>query len=139
MSATGASFNRGSSKQDYETPPDLMAAVVARFGPFAWDLAATRENAKAPNWLGPGSPHWQDSLIAPWQCLPGLKWLNQILLLIPASVGSNYWADFVDGTAIVNFLRPRVQFAGADGPFPKDIALCGYGLGIAGYTCWKWK
>ena len=25
-----------------------MAAVVARFGPFAWDLAATREKAKAP-------------------------------------------------------------------------------------------
>ena len=79
--------------------------------------------------------------IAKWtsKCAEVTNPVNHILLLIPASVGSNYWADFVDGTAMVHFLRPRVQFAGADGPFPKDLALCGYGFGIAGYTCWKWK
>ena len=37
MSATGASFNRGSSNQDYETPPDWMARCAAT----AWALLGT--------------------------------------------------------------------------------------------------
>jgi phage N-6-adenine-methyltransferase len=37
----------GLSKQDYATPPEFIAAVKKRFGiaHFAWDLAATEENA----------------------------------------------------------------------------------------------
>ncbi len=30
---TGASMARGSSKQDYSTPPEFMSAVITRFGP----------------------------------------------------------------------------------------------------------
>ena len=35
----------GRSRQDYGTPPEFLAAVVARFGPLAFDLAASRDNA----------------------------------------------------------------------------------------------
>ena len=162
MSRTGAAFNRGGSKQDYETPPDLMSAVIGRFGRFSWDLAATAENTKAPCWLGPGSRTAEDSLAFDWNGI-GLEhmWLNPpfgnvrpwvekcagldvsghtrgIVLLIPASVGSNYWAEFVDGRAFVLFLRPRVSFVGEKQGFPKDLAICCYGL-APGYECWRWK
>ncbi len=43
---TGASMNRGNSKQDYETPDDFIAAVVKRFGRLSVDLAATADNRK---------------------------------------------------------------------------------------------
>lgn len=46
---TGASLNRGRSKQDYGTPWDFIRAVEAKWGPMVHDLASTRENAKAPS------------------------------------------------------------------------------------------
>jgi phage N-6-adenine-methyltransferase len=164
MSATGASFARGKSKQIVETPPDLIAAVRRRFGAFTWDLAANRTNAKAREWLGPGG-FVEDAFAISWIALPGVRWLNppfgdiarwaekcattsvsevlagspsRTLLLIPASVGTNYWAEHIDGKAAVKLLRPRVTFVGKTGPFPKDLALCVYGS-PSGYECWKWK
>jgi phage N-6-adenine-methyltransferase len=43
----------GTSKQDYETPDDFIAAVEAGYGKLDVDLAATPENARAPHWLDP--------------------------------------------------------------------------------------
>ena len=45
------------STQDVETPEDFIAAVRARFGVIAWDLAATAATCKADaprSYYGPG-------------------------------------------------------------------------------------
>jgi phage N-6-adenine-methyltransferase len=162
---SGAANHRGSSKQDVETPPDLIAAVERRFGKLAVDLAATPENAKAPRYI------WteQDSLTADWESLMdceepdqcGPRWLNPpfgkiepwaakcaaappclwspILLLVPASVGAGWWWRHVHEKARVLFLAPRVKFVGHSQAFPKDLALCVYCTDPPGYETWRWK
>src|SRR5687768_11527499 len=108
---SGASLNRGGSRQDFETPPEFMAAASARFGALTFDLAASAANAKAPCYYD----ELADSLKQPWP-KRGLNWLNppfahippwarkcfrescdgsRILLLVPASVGSNWYRDNV--------------------------------------------
>jgi hypothetical protein len=50
---TGATLNRGRSKQDYGTPWEFIHAVQSRFGPLRFDLAASTENQKALEHWGP--------------------------------------------------------------------------------------
>ena len=59
-------------------------------------------------------------------------------LLVPASVGSNWWMHWVHQRASVRFLNPRVTFIGHAQGYPKDLALCVYD-GKFGYECWRWK
>ena len=154
---TGPSIKRGHSRQDYETPADFMRAVADRFGAPILDLAASDENPKAPMWITEA----QDSLSIAWHLqASGVLWLNppfgvigpwakkcweekqegcRILMLVPASVGSNWFKDFVHNRALVCFLSPRITFEGADDPYPKDLVLCCYNFGTAGYECWRWK
>jgi phage N-6-adenine-methyltransferase len=152
---TGASLARHKSDQVVGTPQTFLDAIVRRFGPLAWDLAATAENAKAPMYWTPA----QDSLGQHWSAHKGNAFLNppfgniapwaakcvlsagggvRIYLLVPASVGSIWWAASVDGKAGVLLLRPRLRFEGHVHSFPRDLALCVYGAGAAGYECWKW-
>jgi DNA (cytosine-5)-methyltransferase 1 len=154
MSTTGASMARGSSRQDYATPPDFMAACVKRFGPIAFDLAASAENTKAPRFFSIE----QNSLVQPWHEIEGLLWLNppfndiapwakkcseemrlgaRILFLTPASVGSNWFRDFTDGHARVLALNGRICFDGI-APYPKDCICSVYGL-ETGFEVWSWK
>ena len=156
--SSGASFNRHNSLQDVETPADLIAAVEARFGKITIDLAANKSNHKADVWLGPGGVE-PDSLAVDWARWDGTLWLNPpyrnitawaakcaktstlartIVMLIPASVGTNWWADYVHEKAMVHFLRPRVIFKGHTQPYPKDLAIVAYGP-PAGYLCWRWR
>jgi hypothetical protein len=153
----------GRSVQIVATPRELLDAVEARFGKITFDLAATRENAVVPGgWFyGPGSTHGKDALVEDWSKWRGNLWLNceygdiktwaakcfmtssekprgHIFLLIPASVGSNWWGTFVDRRAAVYFLSPRVVFQGHTASYPKDIALVHFG-GKPGYACWRWK
>lgn len=155
-----ASFNRGKSKQTYETPPEFMRAVSKRFGPISFDLACVLETAKAKRFFTPESDAFQFD----WHKLRGLLWLNppydnispwaercakesrlgaKILFLVPASVGSNWHANFVHNTAHVCFLNGRIQFVGAKDPYPKDCILACYGMrneGMEpGYSVWRWK
>lgn len=136
-----------------------MAAVVARFGRPHFDLAAQYDNAKASDWYDPEN----DSLKQAWHQLPylpsGLLWLNppfsniapwaakcaeesakgaRILFLVPASVGSNWYAQHVHGKALVLFLNGRLKFVGAKDPYPKDCLLAVYGE-QPGFEVWKWK
>lgn len=152
---TGASFARGQSKQDYETPAEFITAVVNRFGPLAWDLGATRENAKAPAFISPEQNSLAEDVtwnyagnlwlnppfdnIAPWAAKCAAAWVyrNRILLLIPASVGSVWYAAHVHDKAAVKFLSPRLCFDGKH-PYPKDCLLAVYG-DEPGYECWRWK
>lgn len=147
----------GRSKQDYSTPIGLLQAIHLRFYEPDWDLAAYDDgsNSVAPNWYGPSS----DSLSCLWGRSNGRCFLNPpfshiapwakkcsesecpILFLVPASVGSEWFAKYVDGIAYVMFLRGRLSFDGK-GPFPKDCLLAGYNLGEPykpGYEVWDWR
>lgn len=43
------------SRDDWETPDALIAALRREFGAFGLDPCANAENKKADNWFGPGS------------------------------------------------------------------------------------
>lgn len=154
----------GRSKQDFETPTDLLAAVAKRFERLEVDLAARADNAKAPIFVTPED----DSLSVPWakRFAGRLCWLNpefadidpwaekcveetrdgalSILLLTPASIGANWYADHVHGKAFVFALNGRIKFVGAEGPYPKDCMISVFGpqrigLPTQGLRVWRWK
>jgi len=145
----------GRSKQDYATPRAFIDAVVRRFGPLAVDLAATRENVVTPYYYSAAD----NSLLQDWTILRGNLWLNppfadigpwarkcaesrdpdcvrRILLLVPASVGSEWFAQWVHRHALVIGIRPRLSFDGIN-PYPKDCILCVYGE-TPGFDTWRW-
>lgn len=154
---------RGESKQDYQTPPEFLQAVRNRLKihNFTWDLAATDANKVSPGYYGPGSRHGEDALACDWSGVHDWKWLNppyadikpwvekaaiesaegaQIAMLIPASVGANWWSDYVINDAYQLFLNGRLTFVGCDTPYPKDCALLLYTPFIrSGNAIWTWK
>jgi hypothetical protein len=154
----------GKSKQDVGTPVEFIAACARRFGLIDWDLAAHAENTKCgASYYGPGSEHCGDSLSVNWaeRHPTGVLWLNpefrdiepwakkcavestrrhgMILMLTPASVGTEWFADYVAGKAMVLGLRPRLTFVGASDPYPKDLSLAVYSSGLHGVDTWRWK
>ncbi len=163
MPRQGADLNNGV----YSTPDVFMRAVKKKFSidAFAFDFAASRENAKAVD-------YWTEEdnalLQIDWNrmVLPGRwGWLNppykrigkwafrcaqmradggRILMLVPASVGSNWFAEFVYPYAHVFFLKGRIPFL-PDKPdwlYDKDCILCAYSpkvLGPVTPTIWDWR
>lgn len=160
---TGPTMKRGKSKQDVQTPLEFMEAVYKRFGSICWDLAASPENTQhASNYF----TKEQNSLVQPWHKIQqgvnhwGWLWLNceyddiapwaskcatemelgaRILLLTPASVGSNWFKNFVRPSAHVIFLNGRIQFVGHKTGYPKDLALSVYCSNLTGDSIWRWK
>lgn len=149
---TGAAFARGKNDGVYRTPDDFRAAVVERFGYPVQDLACSGENQFGVLGLV------ERSLEADWLTMvkpSGLQWLNppygniapwarkcaesgvRVLLLVPASVGSNWFRDWVFGRARVYFLNGRLSFDGKH-PYPKDLILCDYG-DEPGFEIWNWR
>jgi phage N-6-adenine-methyltransferase len=158
MLTTGAAHHRGTSKQDYATPDDFIAAAVARYGPIAFDLAASQSNTKAARFFCEAD----DSLSQTWSELDGNLWLNPpfdniapwaakcsrwatapfrrpglVLFLTPASVGSNWFAEHVHGAALVLALTGRLSFDGK-APYPKDCMLSVFGE-APGFDIWRWR
>ncbi len=169
----------GRSKQDYCTPPEFIDAVLKRLGvqSFYFDLAATAKTKilRSHARIGPED----NSLLCEWSGAPltTWNWLNppyadigpwvakahqearlhavQTAMLIPASVGANWWATWVHNRCYVLFPRPRLQFVGTTAPYPKDCALLLYSRKAQlsnhektdcilqhsniGYDTWKWK
>lgn len=159
---TGPSIKRGRSKQDHGTPREFLDAVEKRFGPIAWDLAAHSGNHVANNWIGPDhcDAEFSDSLAFDWDRLPGVLWLNPefaniapwaakcsyhrfrqspILLLTPASIGTDWFEEHVKDRAFVIGLSPRMTFVGSDDPYPKDLMLSVFYAGLSGFSTWRWK
>jgi hypothetical protein len=153
-------YNRGESKQDYETPRELLDPVEARFGTLEVDLACTAANAKAPIALAwpvvdsltvPWAEHFGDRImwlnppfadIEPWalKCkLEGakLRGPGRIILLTPAAIGSNWFAQHVHGNALVLGLSPRITYVGSSQPYPKDCMLSIFGAPI-GFEPWRY-
>lgn len=166
----------GTSKQDYCTPPDFLEAVRVMKGidDFDWDLAATAENSVVPH--NHYYSLADNALTMPWKVNYGWNWLNppfkniapwveyaykqslmvhrthqegaQTLVLLPAGVSTEWFADWVDRKCCVRFIRPRLTFGGTlpnpktgkVDPYPKDLILLEYGPTVrARYECWQWK
>lgn len=160
---TGPSMARGSSKQDYATPPEFIYAVKARFGPIIFDLAASIENAVHKERF---YNEQCDSLKQDWHQIhmdhfthSGWLWLNppfadigtwakkcaeesqygaRILFLVPASTGSGWYWNHVKPHAHVLHLRQRITFLGATDAYPKDMILAVYAYGLTGESPWSW-
>ncbi len=149
----------GKSRQDYGTPPEMIRAVQRRFGQLDVDLAAGEENRKAPRYVTKEtdslSLDWEIDFptencwlnppfadIAPWakKCAAYAKHggPGRIFLLVPASVGSNWYAEHVHRKAYVIALQGRITFEGETSPYPKDCILAVYGSRIYGNEVWKW-
>lgn len=160
------------SRQDYETPAELLVAVKRRFGVewFDYDLAASALNAKARFYFS----EREDSLQQDWAELCGELWLNppfgrirpwaskcadtartwmtwrkdsvilrgthfgRIFFLVPASVGSEWFARHCHGQSLVLALRGRLTYVGETAPYPKDNVLCVYGE-PPGFEVWDWR
>lgn len=143
----------GRSKQDYETPWQLIHAIEREIihAKFAIDLAGTQENKKADivlthnslsrswhftswSWLNPPFAH-----IDPWAEKCNIESQNgaKICFLVPASIGSEWYAKHIHNHARVLALRPRISFDNK-GPYPKDCILCIFGH-PSRFELWKWK
>lgn len=130
--------------------------MKGRFGvdEFDFDLAASTRNAKARRYYTMQT----DALERDWTILTGHLWLNppydriepwaakcastptrmrRIYFLVPAAVGSNWFAKHVDGKARVYLLNGRLSFDGKH-PYPKDCVLALFGP-TPGYEVWRWK
>lgn len=138
----------GRSKQDYGTPFDLKSAIEARWGTFDIDLAANDDgsNAKAPHWIGKSDNYFKMDLRSiresedtlcwcnpPFANIPkwASKWVEdadkgaKIIALVPASIGSEWFATYVEYRAKVIPLRPRICFQGCHQLFPSDHPMAG--------------
>lgn len=152
----------GKSKQDYGTPWPFIDALEDRFGKLDWDLAASAENCVVRNQDGGRSACFfseaENSLGQDWQRVGGLLYLNppfanigdwakkcveesdsrcQILLLTPASIGANWFWEFVRPHAIV-WAIDRITFVGTEDPYPKDLILSHFIGGANGLGRWRW-
>ncbi len=143
------------TKQDYGTPDDFFGALNAHFG-FKWDLACTNDNKLTVFGLTPSD----DSLKCKWHELEGYLFLNppfadiepwarkcyeemqvgaKIVLLTPASVGSNWFRDWVFNKAKVRFLNGRLTFKGQNQPYPKDCMISIFDGIHTGFDIWDWR
>lgn len=150
----------GRSEQVVQTPPELILAIIESFGPIAIDLAANDNNrcahqyigpetdslAQATSWLTyPGDLAWLNppyAKLLPWakKCVEQSSWGARILMLAPASVGSNWFNDYVRPFAYVLELNPRVTFVGHKGPYPKDLILAYFcPQRFVGREPWNWR
>lgn len=126
-----------------------------RFGRMMFDLAADKDNSKcgscffsieddslSQKWRGYGNlwlnPPYAD--IGPWaeKCAVASAAGAKIFMLVPASVGSNWYMDFVEPYAYVLALNPRLSFDGKNA-YPKDVILACYLHGLTGFKTWRWK
>jgi len=151
---TGARFARHRNDGVYRTPDDFRDAVGDRFGWPAIDLACDTANQFGPEGVTPAD----DSLSLDWALLATVQaygWLNppygdigawarksaesgaRVLMLVPASIGANWFRDYVWGRARVYALNGRMSFDGVN-PYPKDLILCDYG-DEPGLEIWTWK
>lgn len=137
----------GRSEQTVATPRDFLARVGDSFGGFDLDVCANADNAAAERYYSldergenalvlpwDGQHNWCNppfADIAPWvqhayeqSCQPG--YTGQTTMLVPASVGSNWYLNWVYGKADVLFLNGRLKFVGHSNYYPKDLMLLIY-------------
>ncbi len=150
----------GRSKQNYGTPGDFLEAVKYKLQiqRFSLDVAAEDENAVCEAYY----TEEMDGLLQPWHresgawnwCNPPYSYIQpwahkahkesrfgaSTAMLVPASVGSNWWRECVEPFAYQVFLNGRLTFVGETKPYPKDCALLFYTpWGFKGTEIWQWR
>lgn len=154
----GPTIKRFKSQQVVSTPWEFIHAVEKKFGKITVDLAATVENAKAPVFITPQV----DTFTQSWRAWigGGLGWLNpefdpmvkwvrycaeqqqdgaEFLHLGPASIGANWFWDFVQPYATI-YSVGRMVFEGSKDPYPKDLILSHYCPNPSHeLQRWRWK
>ncbi len=146
----------GKSSGVVGTPWTLIRSIEDKYGKISWDLAASKENAKAPQFI----TEQENSLTVDWHKLEGLLYLNppfahigvwaqkcfdesvkgaKIIMLVPASVGSEWYADFCFENCLTVAIRPRLTFEGHTNCYPKDLMLLMFGFEEVGFELWKWN
>lgn len=150
------------SIQNYATPTDFVQATENHMNiKFYLDLAASAENAKAPNFLTEENDSFKHNWttlsngewcwlnppyanISDWaqKCLEEAKNGCKIVMLVPASVSTNWFSDYVYNNAEIVFIRPRLTFVGCEDPYPKDLMLIIWtkeSVGNGEYNVWRWR
>lgn len=152
----------GRSKQDYQTPPELLEAIKdrLRIKDFDIDVAASKENKVCEyhydeqsngleqSWAVPEPESgwaWCNppyASIGPWVRKAAVEAHNgtNSVLLVPASIGANWWSEWVTKYAYITFLNGRITFVGCDNVYPKDCALLLYTpWRMVGNDYWGWN
>ena len=151
----------GRSVQNVGTPDWLIKVIEQTWGKIALDAAASHDyhvgegmyytkedNALLQSWMVPagcivfinppyGRMKGYSKGIGEWVQAAHASaefYGRTIVMLVPASVGAKWWADWVDGKAAAYFIRPRLVFKGHKDPYQKDLALLVYGE-QPGYKC----
>lgn len=144
---TGPTVRRGRSETVVGTPQAFVNECERRYGDIYRDIAASLGNAKNSfYWTQEDnalSKDWNDALAG------GVGWLNppydniglwakkadeeaqkgaRVLMLVPASVGTNWYLDYVHFKHPVDFLNGRIHFEGHEDPYPKDLMLVLFGF-----------
>lgn len=97
----------------------------------------------APNTILFLNPEFK--IATPWvkkchETTPNLVNGVKIGLLIPASVGSNWYRDFVWQKSFTNYLNGRLTFEEDEHPYPKDLMFCLFGANLVnGVGIWEWR
>lgn len=155
----------GKSEQVVCTPPNFLNALKnhLRIDEFSIDLAADGFNKVTDKFYGEEDnslvqswTEFKGQPLKPWAfCNPPYgdirPWVEKayaesqkgahVAMLVPASVGSNWWADWVHQLSYVTFLNGRITFVGHKSPYPKDLAILLYApmFGVdGGYGVWDW-
>lgn len=167
MKKSGPTLKRGKSSSDIWTPQAFVDACVDKFGLLTVDLAASAVNSKAPYFYSEA-----DNALAPdklWRIFPRLCWLNppfanitpwvtkcateyqfgwKGLLLVPASIGANwYWQHVEPHSNVYSVGRMRFdncfdeQGEPVTTEYAKDLILCHYDKSIPHLPMrrWEWK
>src|SRR5882672_3653911 len=126
-----------SVRTEWQTPPDLFAALDREFG-FVRDVCATRANRQCAGYFSRA----QDGLRQRWK---GACWMNppygraiagwirkarveslrgaRVVCLVPARTDTAWWQDDVMRSAEIRLLRGRLTFVGASHPAPFPSAI----------------
>lgn len=131
-----------SARSDWETPPELYAALNTEFR-FDLDAAASPDNAKCPRFYSEA----EDGLTQPWQgsvwCNPPYgrdvgRWVQRgyeaardgkatVVMLLPARTDTRWFHDYIWSYrwVEVRFIRGRLKFVGAKdaAPFPSMVVI----------------
>lgn len=154
------------SRQTYATPWPFvhLAANLLGIVHFKHDFAADSRNSKGlAHWsrlddsLSKNGREWMRATKGGWgwlnppftdigawakKCAMTAHYGGKIAMLVPASVGSNWFRDYVHGNAYVLALNGRIAFdpKRPTWGYPKDCILCLYGhTPRTGFDVWSWK
>ena len=149
----------GKSEQTVCTPPVFLQKLKYKLGitEFVIDLAADKSNTVAPHFYS----EEDNALTQSWQIGEGWAFCNppfanirpwvekanseksihaNIAMLLPASIGSNWWAEYVHDKARVLILKGRLTFVGHTTCYPKDLVVLLYSPRVfVRYEIWDWK